>query len=361
MNRREFMIGTGMCLAYLGLLQASLDDIKLKKIIKTESQPKSVEFSPDMEKGYINNLEGCSTWVLNSNSYELEKIIRYNQTPVVVHAPTSTYKSFEEKPVETCFTHNGERVWISLHNAGGIVIKNTNDVPLVLEYETKRKKAVLEEKSSKKEIELSFIKTGETPKILRATPDGKRVCVANWHNENVTVLDSETGKNYGNIPVGYVPRGMVYSKDSQIGFIANMVGNSITIFDVYGVKRIEDIKNIGSKPRHLVIDYRDDLIYVSFHGDGYLRRFDIKTRKLEKELYLGGSLRSMASTPSGDYLFVDCFSKNKVFVVDSKNMKKVDEIKSEYHPVGIAYNNKTKEVWVVNQNSSTLNIYGFKG
>ncbi|MFA5176417.1 MAG: hypothetical protein WC413_04125 [Candidatus Nanoarchaeia archaeon] len=258
------------------------------------------------------------------------------------------------------FTHNGKRLWTSLHNAFGITVQDTNHNPLELKYQNRIKKVSIEDKLNKniKNLEIPFIKTEMTPKILRATPNQERVCVANWHSASISVIDSETGKNYGSIKVGSVPRGIAYTSDSKLGFVANFSGNSLTCFDPYNIKNLNTLERIGTNPRHLLISPDNQFLYISFHGDGYLRRLDIKNNKL-KELYIGGQVRSISADKNFDYIFADSFSNNQVALVDTKQWKVIEKVKSSYHPVGISYNDKTKEVWVVNQGDSSLNIFKF--
>lgn len=334
--------------------------MRQKKLITTGASPKSVEFTPDGRFAYINNLEDMNVWIMDTENYEVVETITYKKTATLVELGEKSYKSFEEKPVETCFTHNGNRVWRSLHNAHGVTVENRDGSYLELPFETSRKKVTLRDKLKEKTTETSipFIKTAMTPKILRATPDGKRVCVANWHGPNLTILDSESGENYGSIKTGWLPRGIAFTEDSKTGFVCDFGSNNITYFDVKNVKKLGVMKSVGKRPRHILMG-PDNTMYVSFHGDGYVRRYDANSKELINEVFVGGQIRTIAATPDFNYIFADSFSTNRIVLLDAKNMTVIEEIKSSHHPVGAAYNWFTSELWVVNQGNAKLRIFEF--
>ena len=370
MNRREFIYLTSFAIAGMALPRwvlaededsiAHIPGLKQIKVINTGASPKSVEFSPDGSLAYVNNLEDMSAWVMDASSHEVLRTIKYRATPTVVKLGKKSYKSHEEKPVETCFTHGGSRVWRSLHNAHGVTVENSDGTDLTMEFETGRKKVTLTNSldGSKKQSSLPFIKTAMTPKILRSTPDGAYVCVANWHGPSVTVLDAETGKNYGNIRTGWLPRGIAFTSDSRTGFVCDFGSDNITYFDVQSAKKIGVMKSVGKRPRHILMA-PDDTFYVSFHGDGYVRRYSAETRELISEIHVGGQVRTIATTPDFNYIFADSFSTDRIVLLEAPELKVIGEVKSSHHPVGAAFNAKTSELWVVNQGNAKLRIFKF--
>jgi YVTN family beta-propeller protein len=330
----------------------------LEDAMQVGISPKSVEFNPQMTKAYVNNLEEGTIWVMDAGTHSLESIINYKKTSTV---NVMGEDSFEEKPVETCLTHGGKRLWTSLHNSFGVTVQDTGYKALEMESQTKTKQVIIEDKINNeiKKLKVPFIETGATPKLIRGTPDQRRVCVANWHAGTVSVLDSETGKKYGDISTGTLPRGLAFTSDSKTGFAASFRENSLLIFDPYEVRQIRRINEIGANPRHILIDPNDEFLYIGFHGDGHLRKFNIKSGKTEQKLRIGGQVRSISATPDFNYIFATSFSENKVALINVEKMKVEEKIYSSYHPVGIAYNRISKEIWVTNQGNSRLNIFKF--
>ncbi len=337
-------------------------EMMLNNKINTGNSPKSIVFSPDMKKAHINNLKDCSTWVFDAKNHSLEQTINYEKTLIKLYDKKEQYNSFEEKPVESCFSHEGQRLWTSLHNANGIIVQDTKGELLSLKKQTGTKKATLKNllAGQKKIINLPFIKTGKTPKIIKLTPDGQRICVANWDSGTVSFIDSETGKNYGSINTGYAPRGIAFTNNSKIGFVANFFSHTISVFEVYTMKKIFDIKNVGKNPRHILIDKKGESMYVGFHGDGYIRQFDVEKKTIEDEVKIGGQIRTITATPNFKYLFADSYSRNEVVLINTKSMAVEQRIKSLYKPVGAAYNYKTKQLWVTNQGNATVSIFDVK-
>lgn len=366
MNRREFLHIT--IAAAAGLLPPvpalSAGDaagrLVLRSTLTVGSSPKSVEFSPDMMKAYINNLEDCTVWVMDATTVTLEEVVSYKKTPTVVKHKGKTINSYEEKPVETCFTHGGGRVWRSLHNARGVTVEDSSGVDLFLPGESGRREVRVEVVATgeRRRTTIPFIETGKTPKVLRATPDGRRVCVANWHGATVSVIDSETGELQGDISVGWLPRGIAFTEDSMTGFVADFGSESISVFDVYNAEKTGRMAKVGKNPRHILMG-PGGVMYVSFHGDGRIRRFDAASMRQTGEVLVGGQVRTITATADFDYIFADVYSRNEVALVDTAAMRVVERAPSSYHPVGAAFNDLTGQLWVVSQGNARLRVFDF--
>src|SRR4029077_20820103 len=133
---------------------------------------KSVLFNRDGSKLYAMNLEGMSVNEFDQPSRKIIKEFKFKPTKGTGwdYESDKPIPSYEEKPVEACLSHNDKILWVSLHNAEGIV-------PIWIDPITSNKKTATD--TTEKKITVSYpgtslkdsfavplIKTGKTPKII---------------------------------------------------------------------------------------------------------------------------------------------------------------------------------------------------
>lgn len=82
---------------------------------------------------------------------------------------------------------------------------------------------------------------GDHPYACLAAPDGKAIYVSLWGAAQVAVLDPQTLKVSARIPTDDHPNAMVFSADGKRLFVANANANTISVIDVAGGKALERI------------------------------------------------------------------------------------------------------------------------
>ncbi|MBK8311396.1 MAG: hypothetical protein IPL04_11325 [Chitinophagaceae bacterium] len=100
-----------------------------KETLSAASGTKSVIFNAKGTKLFAMNLEGMSVYEFDQASRKLTKEFKFTPTKGMGwdYNKSRPISSFQEKPVEACFSHNDEILWVSLHNADGIVPIWVND------------------------------------------------------------------------------------------------------------------------------------------------------------------------------------------------------------------------------------------
>ncbi len=72
---------------------------------------------------------------------------------------------------------------------------------------------------------------GRSPRALAVNPNGNEVCVANFQDNTVTVIQLTNG-SLVTIPVGKGPISIAVSPDGKIGYVANSIDGTMTILDL---------------------------------------------------------------------------------------------------------------------------------
>src|SRR5688572_22821047 len=94
-----------------------------KEIVHAAGGTKAVIFNSKGTKLYAMNLEGMSVYEFDQATRKITREFKFTPTRGMGwdYDKSRPIKSFQEKPVEACLSHDDRILWISLHNAEGIV------------------------------------------------------------------------------------------------------------------------------------------------------------------------------------------------------------------------------------------------
>ena len=317
-------------LILIGLFPLNSQGLELEhlKTFEGAGAPKSVEIAPDGSYAAVMNLESMNFWLINTTTLQISKKAQFFKTPAQGwnYKTQQPIQSYAQKPVECAFSEDGRFLWISLHNAGAIVVYDTEGEPIVpsLPYERlKVTDCITGNSSEEKAIK---IVTERTPKIIKITPDEKYALVANWHSNSVSIVDVQTYQTIKNIRLGgetwYKPRGIAVSSDSKKAYVANMRGGTISVLDLATLDVIEDIP-VTLNPRHVLLAKDQKTLYISDNILGKIIKFDLILKKKIGEVSIGKKARTIAISPDEKYVFgvsllgvsVSCWMQNMQYYV----------------------------------------------
>lgn len=332
---------------------------------------KSVLFNSNGSKLYAMNLEGMSVYEFDEATKKVTREFKFKPTKAIgwdyaTHLPMP---SFEEKPVEACFSHNDKILWVSLHNAHGIVPINLQDLPFKADKKITTKKVYVKDmlQHTKDSMYVPFIKTGKTPKVIARTLDSKYILVSNWHSNNVSVLETNDtlqpfGKVIATIPVSAIPRGIAIDDTNNKSYIAIMGGKTISVVNNTTWKIEKELK-VASTPRHIVMDNQHRL-FVSYNSIGKVACVNPATGETLFTASTNAQPRTIILSKNQKFLFVTCYSGNTVdvFKINNNSFTKLYSLECKGKPVGVdVYENDAKlEAWVCNYVGGNLKVFTFK-
>jgi YVTN family beta-propeller protein len=332
---------------------------------------KSVLISLDGSRVYSMNLEGMSVYEFDRKSRKLLRKLAFIPTKGkgFDYDKKIPIDSFQEKPVEATLTHNGRYLWISLHNAGGVVIWDLNGGETYCPSRPYRKVklydfSTVEEKPIVKQSRLLFIKTGKTPKVITVSPDGKYVFVSNWHSNNVSIITTISNNpadwtKVKDISSGTIPRGLAVSKDSKTLYIALTGGSGICVVDIADMKKTGEI-TAGINPRHVITDGK--YLYVTLNSESRLVKINTENRKVDAQTETGKSPRTACLSKDGKYVFLVCYLSNTMQAFSASDLRLLGEWESSEHPIGldIYEDSGITELWTCNYLNGTLRVFDFR-
>jgi len=330
---------------------------------------KAILLNAEGSRVYSVNLEGMSVIEFDRSSKQKLRKLKFVATPGkgFDYSKKVWIDSYEEKPVEGCFTHDGRYLWLSLHNAKGVVIWDLWNHDTYVEgrpykeawlYDYSAPRADQSPMPEKKKVRLLWIQTGTTPKVVTAAPDGKYLFVSNWHSNTVSILDIASHnpaewKKIDDLSLGPIPRGLTVAQDSKTLYVAQMGGRTVSVVDLLKLQKIRSI-DVGLNPRHLLI--HNNCLYVSLNRPAKLVKIDLLQERMMKTADTGRTPRTIVCTPDGRFLFVTCYKENLVQLFATDSMQLLQSWESPGHPVciDVFQHGNEIEAWVGNHTYGTV-------
>lgn len=345
-----------------------------KEVLTAAGGTKSVIFNSTGTKLYAMNLEGMSVYEFDQATRKLTREFKFTPTRGMGwdYNRSRPIASFQEKPVEACFSHDDKILWISLHNAEGIVPIWVNDFSKNVGssnpgQKTKPVTVIYPQSNKRDSFRVPLIETGKTPKVISRTADSKYLLVSNWHSRNTSVLEMSTteypyGKVISTIPVSAIPRGIAVDDKNKKSYIAIMGGASLNVVD-NNTWKSESIMNVWSSPRHIVMD-NNGRLFVSYNSLGTIACIDAATGKSLFTAKTHSQPRTIVLSKNFKFIFVTCYSSDylDVYKINDDNFEKVASLPCGGRPVGVDIfeDDKTLEAWVCSYSSGSISIYSFK-
>ncbi|MFC1569756.1 YncE family protein [bacterium] len=363
-----------------GTLLNPFETINVEVVSNDCSGVKAMLMNKDASRVYSINLEGMGVYEFDRSSKQILRKLKFIATPGkgFDYSKKVWIDSYQEKPVEACLTHQGRYLWLSLHNAEGIVIWDLENNNTHIENKPFKEAwlyeqsldtslndiASFESKTIKTKVKLLWIKTGSTPKVITSSPDGKYLFVSNWHSHTVSVINIESPdpndwSKITDLKLSPIPRGLAVTPDSKTLYVAQMGSRIINVIDLANMNKLRSI-DVGINPRHLVIN--NNYLYSSLNLSAKLVKIDLTDESILQKVSTGQTPRTIVCTPDGRYLFVTCYKENTVQLFSTETLELLQTWKSPGHPVciDIFQNKEWIEAWVGNHTYGNVRVFTLK-
>jgi YVTN family beta-propeller protein len=268
--------------------------------VPTGPLPKSVEVAPD----------GKTIWVCNFGQVNVDNMWIYDATSLQRLAVVK----FKGNAVETTFSKDGSRAFVSNFKRGVIEEVDTSTYKVLREFEV-----------------------GYNPKIMVPSDDGTQLFVANWSSNDVSVVDLASGKTTHRYRTGKHPRGMALHRDGRL-FVNAMYSHRIEVLESpHARKGPTHSFDTCKYPRHAILSPRQSRLYVTCSGADKVYWYDPESGRRLGWAKVGDNPRSMAMSEDGRYLAVADYDSSTVSLVDlAGGSYRTHELPGAQKVVGVA-------------------------
>lgn len=345
------------------------------EVLQSAPGTKSVLFNATGTKLYALNLEGMSVYEFDQATRKVQREFKFRPTRGTGwdYDTDKPIPSYQEKPVEAAFSHGGNILWVSLHNAEGIVPVFVNDEQRMKnqfqQNDAGDKKAVIYHVATGKRdsVAMPLIHTGKTPKVIAVTGDSRHLLVSNWHSYTVSVLALDDkiypyGKVIKTIPMGAIPRGVVVDDKRNKSYVAIMGGARLNVVDNTSWEADSPV-NVAANPRHIVMDDAGRL-FISYNKLSKVACIDPQSGKTLFTAETGEKPRTIMLSKNKQFLFVTCYKGDAVdvFKINDDSFTKLYTLPCKGSPVGVDIfeDNDKLEAWVCNYTMGSISVFSFK-
>lgn len=325
-------------------------EIKLEKkesmleqiaVIKTGMHPKSVEFTPDGKYLVSALLEGTGVDLISAETKTLVKKIEFPEK-------FAKQRNF----VEIVFLPEKNEMWVSQMATNSLHVVDMKDFTYKLTIPTQ----------------------GIWTKIIAFSNDHKLAFASNWESHDVSVIDVEKYKVIKKIKVVGIPRGMAVTQDNKFLYVCIFSSGEIQRIDLATLSIVKTLKFPKGAKRHIILDKRKNLFYVSDMYRGSIYVISPADDKVIKEIPVDSKLNTAKLTPDGKYILVSSRGPNnkesyllkgpmfgKVFVIDTADYTIKEWIWGRNQPTGLDISPDGKYLAFTNFLNDEIELYRING
>ena len=209
---------------------------------------------------------------------------------------------------------------------------------------------------------ISTINVGSLPETSVYDPYNGYLYTANSFSNNVSVINTATETVIATIPVGNGPVGITYSSTNHYVYVANSASGTVSVINssANAVFTTITVTSSGGTLAGAVFDPSNGNVYVGGFNKTSLvdSVYVISTATNKVIANISGAAYFGIFDSENGYLYFTDNALNSVLVVDGSTNKVVTTIDLPTHssPIGIAYNSYDHNVYVAEQNSSSLAV-----
>jgi len=180
---------------------------------------------------------------------------------------------------------------------------------------------------------------------LTVDPESHHLFIS--RSTHVIVVDTQTGKQVGDIPDTPGVHGIALANDLGRGFTSNGREGSVSMFDLKTLKPISKVQSVGENPDAILFDPATKRVFT-FNGRSHnSTAIDAAKGNIIGKIELGGKPEFGVSTGKGE-IFVNIEDKSELVAIDPKELK----VKSRWplapceSPSGLAVDKKNRRLFV---------------
>jgi YVTN family beta-propeller protein len=161
---------------------------------------------------------------------------------------------------------------------------------------------------------LTKIPVGEYPYDCVITSDGRRAYVSNWGSRSVAVIDTSSNQVVGEVQTGDHPNDLELTRDGRTLYVANANSNTVSVIDTVQAKEIEAISTalhpkspIGSTPNAVALSPDEKTLFIANADNNNVAIVEVGERgrsKVEGFIPTGWYPTSVRASRNGRQIFI---------------------------------------------------------
>lgn len=169
------------------------------------------------------------------------------------------------------------------------------------------------------------IPVGRRPRGMALSPDHSRLYVAAGDDDRIDVVDTATRRVIGHLPSGPDPERFAISPDGKRLYVANERDSAVSFVDI-PAERIVATVEVGSEPEGMAVSPDGKTVVCTSEATSMVHFIDAGKAVLEDSVLVGTRPRDAVFSDDGKLLLVSSEARATVAVFDARSHKVVRTI-----------------------------------
>lgn len=210
-----------------------------------------------------------------------------------------------------------------------------------------------------------MIPVGDLPLNIAVSTSGKMLAVTNngQSDQSIHLIDSEKQELLDSVVIAKGWLGLTFSKDEKYLYASGGNDNWIMRFQIKDKKLVpNDTLRIGKPWPNLIsiagiaVDDQKQLLYAVTKENNSLYVYDIKEKKVKKQIPLGGEGYTCLLSDDCKTLYITCWGCNKVILFNTREQLVTGSIAVGDNPNDIYISKNGKYLYVANANDNSVSV-----
>jgi YVTN family beta-propeller protein len=193
------------------------------------------------------------------------------------------------------------------------------------------------------------------PEDIAVSSDGRLVIITYFATNEVSVRETTTLRELGNINVDKGPIRVVIDPRGRKAFISNYYSNTVTVIDLSLLKVIGTIP-VESKPIGMAFNARGDRLYVINSEASNISVIDPVGQTVIGRINIGTGGYGVIADSFGDRIFVTRSTTNQFLFVNAPVNTITKFLQLEKKPTNLDVDPDGKKIYVINQGANSLSV-----
>ncbi len=194
-------------------------------------------------------------------------------------------------------------------------------------------------------VQVTTVAAGDMPHGVAVNRDAKRLYVANYGADTLSVFDTTTYAPVTTVNVGDGPNGVAYNPANGLIYVANRNANTVSVLRSSDYGLVKTIA-VGAQPNGLGVNEATNRVYVANFGSDTVSIINGATNTVIKTVAVGDEPSMVAVNPLSNKAYVSLHGAAGVAVIDGAGDVKTVSLFDSAGPYGIAVDTLRNLVYV---------------
>lgn len=209
--------------------------------------------------------------------------------------------------------------------------------------------------------EVTNISMADRPWVIAMSPDGEHVYAgmasADFQTGTIAVIDTDSDEVSRTIDMDVFPASLIVGPQSETLYVATIItGNTLQALDPETGETIHEPIAVGSTPAWITIHPDGSKVYTLNFGSDDVTVVDTESWSVDATVDTGeDSLGIIGNvTPDGSRLYVTNFGTGEVIGIDTQTNEIVQTIELDGRPVGVEFAPGGESMWLTDFGPESL-------